>query len=271
MINEETTAMKKLLRVLNPSETDESSKDAAKASIRSYIGIKHWKKESFKNELMQVDVLFAPKEASQDSLRTAVEAVKKPDSTFHKPFLLFDLCKVVLGDAQDVSTRLDAFTTSFCLDVPLRVNTQNTLIATAIDNLAAPPRPAASAVPVQVVHVDPSSIVIAEASSRPLTIEETELLVENGVINLDNPSNFNVSMFTIVITIGQFPVTYSQPVAVPTTPSVSYGSPGGGGGWTTGGGGIPSGTPRPVTGCVTGCSKTLFRSVLADQLSDYRA
>ena len=158
------------------------------------------------------------------------------------------------GGASIVSTRLDAFTTSFCLDVPLRVNTQNTLIATAIDNLAAPPRPAASAVPVQVVHVDPSSIVIAEASSRPLTIEETELLVENGVINLDNPSNFNVSMFTIVITIGQFPVTYSQPVAVPTTPSVSYGSPGGGGGWTTGGGGIPSGTPRPVTGCVTGCS-----------------
>ena len=101
MINEETTAMKKLLRVLNPSETNESSKDAAKASIRSYIGIKHWKKESFKNELMQVDVLFAPKEASQDSLRTAVEAVKKPDSTFHKPFLLFDLCKVVLGDAQE--------------------------------------------------------------------------------------------------------------------------------------------------------------------------
>ena len=50
---------------------------------------------------MQVDVLFAPKEASQDSLRTAVEAVKKPDSTFHKPFLLFDLCKVVLGDAQE--------------------------------------------------------------------------------------------------------------------------------------------------------------------------
>ena len=158
------------------------------------------------------------------------------------------------GGASIVSLSLNASTTSFCLDVPLRVNTQNTLIATAIDDLALPPRPAASAPPVQVVHVDPSSIIIAEATSRPLTIEETELLVQNGVIQLDDPSNFNVSMFTIVLTIGQFPVTVSQPVAVPTTASVSYGGSGvGSGGWTTGGGGVSS-APRPVTGCTTGCS-----------------
>jgi len=159
----------------------------------------------------------------------------------------------IAGGANTVSVQLDGVTADFCLDVTLRPNTENTLIATAIDDLAAAPKPAASAIPIQVVHVDPASIIIAEASSRPLTIEETELLVQNGVIELDDPSNFNVSMFTIVLTIGQFPVTVSQPVAVPTgTSSVSYGGSGGSG-WTGGGTGGTS-TPSPVTGCVTGCS-----------------
>ncbi|MCP4331015.1 MAG: choice-of-anchor D domain-containing protein [Gammaproteobacteria bacterium] len=161
------------------------------------------------------------------------------------------------GGANTVAIQLDAVTTDFCLDVALRPNTENTLIATAIDDLAAAPKPAASAAPIQVVHVDPSSIIIAEATSRPLTIEETELLVQNGVIDLDDPSNFNVSMFTIVLTIGQFPVTVTQPVAVPSSPGVSYG--GGGTGWTGGGGGGGGGgTPAPVTGCITGCSNIVI-------------
>lgn len=161
------------------------------------------------------------------------------------------------GGSRVVSTSLDASTTAFCLDVPLRSNTQNTLIAAAIDDLAVAPKPIASAEPVMVVHVDPSEIIIAEATSRPLTTEEVETLVQNGVINLDDPSNYNVSMFTIVLTIGSFPVTYTQPVPVPVTPggTVSYGggSGPGGGGWT-GGGGSPGGTP---TGCIVGCSQVV--------------
>jgi len=172
----------------------------------------------------------------------------------------------IAGGANTVAIQLDNATTDFCLDVPLRPNTENTLIATAIDDLAAAPKPAASASPIQVVHVDPAAIVIAEATSRPLTVEETELLVQNGVIDLDDPSNFNVSMFTIVLTIGQFPVTVSQPVAVPTgTSSVSYGG-GGGGGWTGGSTGGTS-TPRPVTGCVTGCSNIVVITTPSGQTS----
>jgi hypothetical protein len=161
------------------------------------------------------------------------------------------------GGASTVSVQLDAATTDFCLDVPLRPNTQNTLIATAIDDLAAAPKPRASAPPVDVVHVDPSSIIIAEASSRPLTIEETELLVQNGVIDLDDPTNFNVSMFTIVLTIGQFPVTVSQPVAVPVSSGIGYGSSSSGWSGGSGGGGVPSPIPRPVTGCTSGCSNVV--------------
>ncbi len=160
------------------------------------------------------------------------------------------------GGASVVSIVLNASTTEFCLDVPLRTNTQNTLIAAAIDDLAVAPKPIATAAPFSVVHVDPSQIIIAEATSRPLTTEEVETLVANGVINLDDPANFNVSMFTVVLTIGSFPVTYSQPVAVPSTPgSVSYGGgggSGGGSGWSTGGGGGGGGG-----GCVRGCSQVV--------------
>ena len=138
------------------------------------------------------------------------------------------------GGASIQSITLDNATTHFCLDVPLRPNQQNTLIVSAIDDLAAAPKPVASAPPVQVVNADPSQVVVASASSRPLTTEEVETLVQNGVIKLDNPSNYNVSMFTIVLTIGSVPVTITQPVPVPvpTNPgdtSVSFGR--GGSGW----------------------------------------
>ncbi len=152
------------------------------------------------------------------------------------------------GGVRPVSIDLDANTERFCLDVPLRLNTENTLTASAIDNLTPAPKPVAYAQPVQIVHVDPSKVIISEVTARPLTTEEIEELVANGVINLDDPANFNVSMFTVVLTIGSQQVTISQPVAVSRTRgTVSFG---GGGGWTSisggGGGGFPSsggGTP----------------------------
>ena len=151
------------------------------------------------------------------------------------------------GGASVVSTTLDGSTTDFCLDVPLRPNTQNTLIASAIDDAAPAPKPVAYAAPVQVVQLDLSDIVIVNAYSRPLTVEEIEDLVDRGIIDLDDPSNFNVSMFTIVFTIGSFPlpITISQPVVINPIPgSVSYGI---GGGWFFGGGsGSMSG---PITNC----------------------
>ena len=46
------------------------------------------------------------------------------------------------GGTSPVSTVLDSATTTFCLNVPLMPNQQNTLIATAVDVLAQAPRPA---------------------------------------------------------------------------------------------------------------------------------
>jgi PKD repeat protein len=167
------------------------------------------------------------------------------------------------GGARVASTRLDASTSNFCLPVTLRQNMENILIASAIDELAPTPKPVASAKPMKVVHVDPSQIVIAEAYSRPLTVEEIDELVARGVIDTHEAENFHVSMFTVVFTIGSHAVTISQPVVHNPTPgSVSYGrgAPGpsgsGGHGWvggvTGGSGGVSAGG-----GCRSACAQVV--------------
>ena len=161
----------------------------------------------------------------------------------------------ISGGSAAASIQLAGGQTSFCLDVALRRNTENILIASATDPVSGL---VATAAPVKVNQVDPSSVAIAQASSRPLTQGEVETLVKNGVIDLNDPSNFNVSMFTIVLNIGGgsgggsgFPVTITQPVVVNPAPgTVSYG---GGGGWSgggAGGGGSGGGVggDQPATG-----------------------
>jgi hypothetical protein len=163
------------------------------------------------------------------------------------------------GGANTVTTVLDDLTEHFCVDVPLKPNTQNILIAAAIDDLAPEPKPIAYAQPVSIIQIDPSQIVIAEVQVRPLTADEIATLVQNGIINLDNPDNFNVSMFTLVLTIGSFPVTISQPVAVNRqTGSVSYG--GGSPVWRPGRYTSPPPGPAPSYGgssggCTSGCAQ----------------
>jgi hypothetical protein len=140
------------------------------------------------------------------------------------------------GGSGTVDLQLTNGQTGFCLDVPLRPNTENLLVASATD----PARGlVASAAPVKVNQVDPSSVAIAQASSRPLTVEEVETLVEKGVIDLNDPANFNVSMFTIGLNIGGSSFIISQPVVVNSTAgTVSYGV---GTGW------VGSGYPTTYT------------------------
>ncbi len=161
----------------------------------------------------------------------------------------------IAGGASVVSTSLDAATTAFCLDVPLRTNQQNVLIVSALDDLAAQPQPLASALPVTVVQVSIDDIVIAEVDAEPLTVEEIETLVDNGLIDLDDPSNFNVSVFTIVLSIGtEAPITVSAPVAVPTNgdpTGIIVGAPPGGSGCTSGCAAVIA-VPTPDGGAIPG-------------------
>jgi hypothetical protein len=163
------------------------------------------------------------------------------------------------GGTSPVSIGLDGVTTDFCLDVPLRRNAQNVLLASAIDDLDTPPKAVATAAPVEIVQVSLNEIVVVRASSRPLDADEINALVAEGVISTTEAANFNVSMFTVVLTIGSLPVTISQPVVInPVSGSVSYGRFRGGanfGGWS-GGGAAPPTAPH-AGGCVSGCAQVV--------------
>ena len=128
--------------------------------------------------------------------------------------------------------------TAFSTQVVLRRNAQNILrVCATLDGMRA------CAPPISVVHLVPDEFVIAEATSRRLTTEEVEALVDSGVIDLQDPDNFHVSEFTVVLEVGGVRVAVSQPVAVHApggraTPGVYYGANGGRGG----GPGAPGGT-----------------------------
>ena len=137
----------------------------------------------------------------------------------------------ITGGADTVSTVLGQGETWFCLDVPLRANQENTLVVSALDDTASEPKPSAAAAPIRLVQLDPAEMVIVEASARPLTEVEIDLLVTNGVLDLDDPENYQVSLYTVVLGIGTEPtsprLTVSAPVAVPvpgnTSKTVSVG------------------------------------------------
>lgn len=154
------------------------------------------------------------------------------------------------GAAFPTSIQLDAMTTRFCVDVTLKQNAQNILIASAIDDLESAPKPIAYAKPVSVIHLDPSELIVAEVFSRLLTESEIADLVDRGVIDLNDATNFNVSMFTVVLTIGSFPVTITQPLVLPGKPGISFG---GGSAWRPSRGGSGGGGGGFTGGCVTSC------------------
>ena len=130
----------------------------------------------------------------------------------------------IAGGAGSASKQLGASETAFCLNVPLRRNTENLLIASATATIYGLPTSGqvATAPPVKVNQVDPSSVLIAKATSRPLTAAEIETLVNNGVITLNDPSNFNVSLFTIVLTIDSFPLTVDIPGVISPNGQVKW-------------------------------------------------
>ncbi len=66
---------------------------------------------------------------------------------------------------------------------------------------------------VEVTQISLDSIVVSQVTSRPLPPEEIEQLVADGTIDLEDPENYNVSVFAIVLTIDKEPVPISVPVA----------------------------------------------------------
>ncbi len=65
---------------------------------------------------------------------------------------------------------------------------------------------------VKITQISLNSVVVSKIKSEPLSVQEIEKLVNDGVIQLDDPANFNVSKFEIVLTIGHEEIPISIPV-----------------------------------------------------------
>jgi large repetitive protein len=99
---------------------------------------------------------------------------------------------------------------SFALNLPLSRNMVNNISVNASDihgNSAWQD--------IAVTQVSLDNVVISEFTSEPLSIERIEELVNDGIIDLADPENFNVSIFTIVLTINNEPIPVSVPIVTP--------------------------------------------------------
>jgi len=93
---------------------------------------------------------------------------------------------------------------------------------------------------IKVTQLSLDQIVVSQVSAERLSTQQIKQLVSDGVIQLDNPDNYNVSKFDIVLTIGDKEVPISVPIVSPVnsvetifkpaTPSASGGGGGGGSG-----------------------------------------
>jgi hypothetical protein len=114
----------------------------------------------------------------------------------------------IAGGASAAGQRLPTGQAQFGLRVPLRPNAENLLTVTATDDSGQ----TASARNLSIVQLTLSSLVTAQVTAQRLSTPEVQALVANGTISLSNPSNFNVSMFAVALTIGGRQASVSVPV-----------------------------------------------------------
>jgi large repetitive protein len=128
----------------------------------------------------------------------------------------------------------------FDLDMPLNKNAVNKVTITAVDAWGN-----AASKEVSITQVSLDSVVVSRVTSERLSIEQVEKLVADGVINLQDPQNYNVSTFDIVLTVGKQSAPVSVPIVTPKNQSdpvgfETYTIPTGEGG----GGGAPKTQPE---------------------------
>ncbi|HIJ86427.1 MAG TPA: hypothetical protein HPP97_01945 [Desulfuromonadales bacterium] len=93
--------------------------------------------------------------------------------------------------------------------LPLNRNAVNTITVTATDSFGQK-----VSHELKVTQLSLDQIVVSQVTAERMSVEQIKQLVSDGVIKLDNPANYNVSKFDIVLTIGQRQVPIS--VAVPS-------------------------------------------------------
>lgn len=128
----------------------------------------------------------------------------------------------ITGGAASASQRLPAKQELFGLRVPLKQNAENDLTVTATGGDGA----VATAGGITITQIALTEILLAKVESRRLSVPEIKQLVSEGIIDLADPVNFNVSVFDIVLTIGGQEVPVSVPVSKPIEePTFATGPP----------------------------------------------
>ena len=127
--------------------------------------------------------------------------------------LLFAATRVTIsGPGGSAQKSLDDAGGSFDLNLPLNKNAVNRFTVTAQDDDGN-----TASREISITQLDLGKIVVSKVTSQRLSVEEVEELVSQGVINLTDPENYNVSVFNIVLTIesqGQ-PVSVRVPIVLP--------------------------------------------------------
>ncbi len=98
---------------------------------------------------------------------------------------------------------------AFDLTLPLTKNAVNTITVTATDGTGN-----TASQEIKVTQLSLNQIVVSQVTAERLSVQQIKQLVRDGVINLDNPANYNVSKFDIVLTIGNQPVPLSVTIPI---------------------------------------------------------
>ncbi len=126
-------------------------------------------------------------------------------------------------------------------NVALRKNSVNTFTVTATDDEGHTAQRQIS-----ITQVSLEDVVVSELTTERLSPQRIQELVNEGVINLDNPENYNVSLFQIVLTVDRREIPVSVPISIPRNEEVNgwevYRLPQGG----NGGGGRPPSPPIEI-------------------------
>ncbi len=102
-------------------------------------------------------------------------------------------------------------------NLPLLRNAVNTFTVTATDDFGN-----SQSQDIRITQIDLANIVVSQVTSRPLAVEEIEQLVKDGVIDLEDPENYNVSSFNIVLTIENQEIPISIPIVRPIDQEMGF-------------------------------------------------
>ena len=138
-----------------------------------------------------------------------------------------DFSVTAQGPGGKATQALGAAGGPFDLSIPLNKNAVNKITVTAVDSAG---NTATKEISVTQVSLD--QIVVSKVTTERLSVQQVKQLVSDGVIKLDNPDNYNVSKFDIILTIGNRPISVSVAVpvskVVPETPIATVTAKGGG-------------------------------------------